>query len=502
MKSARLLSKLIHPSLAVFAAGLITAGCLPTEEAKEATKDISAPTMTLDLPVSLSGVVTADESTTQNTKSIPNISAVYRNSDTNSDPNACEEHFDPEANFLEDGYNMTRFLVGLSQQQSCFADFIMGSVVAQAGPWMNEGVITLPINEEDPGSPSHVKVSSSNDTVEVWLYFTDAETDLPTDTSLLEKLYLTWTGTGDNIQGQFFMVNLPLNQNDPDAPSGVRLDFTRTATSAENKIYLKLRDTHSGGMQGFRVDVRKDGVGEDATYYASSLIAFSDQPFPNFPAGLDNPNFAASAVVDATGLGASIATFQNFGITLEGDNDQNGVIDTAQNEFDLGAYQFDINDKIYFDPSLNDSALTTPYIEQISEWRNKSVSNSSYVADHVRAIPSPDSQFSILNCLEGDVLCDYNGNGVLDEDSGELLGWNLGVGYFTNTCGDDALVTSNCDTFINHLFSDNTFGSLTLNSTGTEPADWRRNALSDLTQLTSVHPDDDPNGTNTFDVPN
>ena len=484
---------------------LLFAGCVPKSET-EKLDEINAPKMTMDLPITLSSVLaTGNTSSTTSQKSNSTGNHALSNADTANDPGACEQYFDPEANFMENGYSMTRFLVGLSQQQSCFADFIMGSVVTMGKSWINQGIQNLPVDENDHGAPSHAQIEQSGDMVQVWLYFATHGEALPADKSTTNTLYLTWTGTGDDISGQFFMTNMPVNPEDPDAPEGVRVDFTRTTSTADNKIYLKMRDSHSGGMGGFRIDVSQVGVDANATYTAKGLITFNDQPFPNMPAGLDSPNFTASAVVNADGLGASIANFNNFGISLAMDNNGNGVIDTTapDYEMDLGTYQFTIADKTYFDPALNDELdTTTPFVEQVIEWKNKAAANAVYVADHQRIIANPSAPNSIINCLEGDTLCDFNGNGVLDADQGELIGWGLGTNYFADVCIDDATVTNDCNAFVDGLFAQGGFGNEIANSTDAEPTgDWRNEALINIVQLDTVHPTSDTTGETTFDVP-
>jgi hypothetical protein len=306
------------------------------------------------------------------------------------------------------------------------------------------------------------------------------------------------------------MVNMPANPEDPDAPEGLRVDFTRSATTAKNEIFLKMRDSHSGGMDGFRIDVSQTGTGTSAMYEAKGLITFLAQPFQDLPAGLDLPEFAAAAVVDANGVGASSANFNKFAVSLINDKDGDGTIEPSNQdgdqEFDLGTYQFNINDTTYFDPALfDDTDTSTPFVTQVTEWRHKSVNSADYVADHKiveGSVPAGLENYTMLKCLERDI-CDYNGNGVLDDNSGEWLGWNLGEGYFGTTCIDVAGTPGNdCSAFVNGFFQADMFGIGALNSTDPEPTgDWRSDSLSALTQLTSVHPDDDPTGVTTFTVP-
>ncbi len=458
---------------------------------------MTTPRITMGLPITLSSVVYDTN----------NKSSKLHSRATNSDPSDCSEHFDPHSNFMENGYSMSRFLVGLSQQQSCFADFIMASVVTQGTNWINQGVITLPSNPNDSEAPTHVQLEQSGDTNQVWLYFHIPGETLPTDRSNVNTLYLTWTGIENNMTGKFYMVNMPQQTDDPDAPEGLRVDFVRTTTSATNKIYLNMRETHSGGMGGFRIDVNRTGNGADAIYTAKGLITFLGQPFPNLPDGIALPEFSATAVVDADGLGATSANFNKFAVSLNNDSNQDGVIDPDANEFDLGSYQFDINDTTYFDPALYDSTDTeTPFVEQVLEWRNKSTGNATYIADHQRiqpSVPEAHANYTMFNCLERE-LCDYNGNGVLDDNSGEWEGWNLGVGYLTDTCIDDATVLNNdCNAFVSKFFESNMFGIVSLNSTALEPTDdWRNAELANITQLTTVHSEDDLTGETTFIVPN
>ena len=500
-------------SLTIGIAAILSLGlsaCIPenltkdsgtVDEGLDEATTIEAPQITMNLPVTLSGVIAQANASSKAGSHKMAIREI-------KDPSECEYYFDPQSNFMENGFAMSRFLVGLSQQQSCFADFIMGSIVAQGGVWVNKGPIAIPANPSDPDAPSHVQIEQSGDTTQVWLYFTTHDEDLPADKSNLQALYLTWTGSGTDITGQFFMVNMPVNPDDPDAPEGLRVDFVRTASTASNKIYLDMRTGHSAGMGGFRIDVSQTGTGTSATYEAKGLISFLGQPFQDLPEGLDFPEFAAAAVVDADGLGASSANFNKFAVSLVNDKDGDGTIEPVnqddEQEFDLGTYQFNINDKTYFDPSLYDATDTaTPFVTQVNEWRNKSVNGADYVADHEiiePAVPTGYDNYSMLKCLERD-LCDYNDNGI--KDGGDWDGWNLGDGYFTNTCIDTAGTANNdCTAFVNGFFQADLFGVGALNSTDTEPTgDWRNEKLNALTQLTNVHPDDDATGETTFDFP-
>lgn len=459
---------------------------------------IEAPEITMDLPITLSGVL-ADAKN----KSKAPIKVQGRNE--SNDLSQCEQYFDPNSDFLENGYNMARFLIGISQQQSCFADFIMKNITAQASIWLNKGVIALPINPNDPNAPSHLQIEQSGDSYQAWLFFTTHGADLPVDQSNLQTLYLGWSGTGEEIQGQFFLVNIALNENDPDTPTDVRVDFSRGASTATNQIYLNMPAGHSGGIAGFRIDVHQVGTSANAIYSAKGLITFNAQPFPDLPEGLDLPAFSVSAILDASGLGATSANFNKFAVTLNNDSNKDGSIDPAQKEFDLGSYQFNINDTTYFDPSLYAASnMQTAYVNQVTEWRNKTVNNANYVADYTRIEPTADpglENYTQLKCLERE-FCDYNENGILEENLGEWLGWNLGADYFTTTCIDNAATVNNdCNAFVGKIFEESLFGTFSLNSSNPEPTDWRNAELAGLTQLTSVHPDNATTGTFTFVIP-
>ncbi len=466
--------------------GLGLAACLPAEDehSHEHGGSIDAPQITMNLPSSLSGVVASGTNGKANVAGLATAPV--------DDPSQCEEYFDPHANFMDNGYAMTRFLVGLSQQQSCFADFIMSQILANAHDWIGQGPVQIPVDANDPEAPSHVQVEQSGDTYQVWLFFATPGEALPADLSTVQTVYLTWTGSGSDVQGRFYMVNMPLDTSDPDAPEGIRVDFTRTASTADNKIYIDMRTGHSAGMGGFRVDVNQTGSGVDAQYNAQGLITFLGQPFPNLPAGLDLPEFSAAAVVDADGLGAATASFNKFAVSLINDVDGNGTTDSAEDqaagEWNLGSYQFDINDKTYFDPSLYDSTVQTAFITQITEWRNKSVSGARYVSDQ----PRDTNANNMLTCLESATGC------------GGVPGWDFGTGYFSDPtlCDDDATASTDCNAFIGKLFEQDMFGISALNSTTPEPsADWRNAQLDSLLQLSSVHPSDDPSGATTFDIP-
>ncbi|MCZ6729464.1 MAG: hypothetical protein O7C61_07120, partial [SAR324 cluster bacterium] len=73
-----------------------------------------------------------------------------------SEPN-CD--FGQETDPFGNGYTMTKYLVSLSQSQSCLADFIIGQVTAQGTPLIGQGAI--PTGETAAGEPTHFQIEQS-----------------------------------------------------------------------------------------------------------------------------------------------------------------------------------------------------------------------------------------------------------------------------------------------------------------------------------------------------
>ena len=297
------------------------------------TSTLNAPDISMNLPVTLTGVVTTPSALT---------SKIIKQ-DTFQIETAAEDCSFPGAsqpNWMENGYTMTTFLVGLSQSQSCVADMVITGVARNGSRLINQGVYTIPVAERSAGGPTHVEIQESGGAYHVWIYFNAAgEADL----SLVQTMYITWSTLGTNTSGRFIMANRPDDVNDPGAPNRIRVDFIRNSETEKNMIYMGFADGHTYGLNGFRVDVSKTGSGESASYLAKGLISLSGQ-LPNLtlqysPETFPAPTMSVVAYAQTDGSGAAISGFKDFAIHFGNDS------------YNLGSYLYSAENRTYFDSS-------------------------------------------------------------------------------------------------------------------------------------------------------
>ena len=86
---------------------------------------------------------------------------------------------------------MTKFLVSLSQSQSCFADFLIGIIAANGQFFVNQGVIST--GETAAGEPTHVRLVQSGTTFTMLMYFDGS--------GVTPGMYFTWTTTSTTDSG-------------------------------------------------------------------------------------------------------------------------------------------------------------------------------------------------------------------------------------------------------------------------------------------------------------
>ncbi|MEE8396322.1 MAG: hypothetical protein V3S29_09730, partial [bacterium] len=173
--------------------------------------------------------------------------------------------FGQEDDPFGNAYGMTRFLVGLSQSQSCFADWLMTAVTTD-GAWMvNEGQISTG-NTAASGEMTFIEITQSADeaTYGVWFYWDDA--------GATPRLYLTWTNaSATDATGQMIWV-VPDNDASLTEPDAVRVDFSRSTASDVNEVYIRFPVTNQDTTQGFRVEVTANKSGASTTDLAKGLL--------------------------------------------------------------------------------------------------------------------------------------------------------------------------------------------------------------------------------------
>lgn len=411
---------------------------------------ISHPTLTMTLPDSL---------TNQSGGAGAYTAGAGFNAVTDPD---TECDFGSESDPFNNGYTMTKFLVGLSQGQSCFADFLIGIITTQGLPWVNQGL--LAVGDGADGDPTHIQIVQSGDgsTFTLWLYFDGA--------GVTPGLYLTWTTSGADTTGQMIWI-VAANAASQTEPDAVRVDFSRTSNVDTNQLYIRFPETNEGSADGFRAEVTATESSGSTTYEAKGLINLTGQWEGNsLPAGedFDPASYSMVTVSDEDGMGASIASF--IDAAIDTDNGQ-----SAPDDLDFGSYQFTLEDRAYFKATGTE------------EWRNKNVTAARYVNTSGTNSRSGTSLGTFIDCLED---TDCTGFGIPD--------LQLGTNYFTSSCGETD--GDDCTDFIDAIFQEGLFGG-NANSTDPEPSgDFRMEALNAATQITEVWPTG-LDRTTTFDIP-
>ena len=305
---------LSRPNLILFVPllSLALSACAPKEE-----EDIGAPQMSMNLPASLTG-----DAQPTNTASV-----ALRQSGEADD---CA--FAGASDWMANGYKMTQFLLGLSESQSCFIDFLIHAVGKNKSGLLDKGLVKVG-NPDDPDSPKFVQLEKAGDTYQLWLLF-----DENGDTSN-KVLYLTWTGSENNATGQMIMKGIGQNtctaQDCP--PDKARLDFVRSEAQDKNEMYFGYPDA-AEALAGFRVEVTRTGSGSSKQYEAKGYIKAKSQPMPNLPTTetFNVPSFSVLTISDRDGMGGSIANFQDFALHLAG------------TDYSYGSYHLTLTDKAYF----------------------------------------------------------------------------------------------------------------------------------------------------------
>lgn len=401
---------------------------------------LDAPNVRMSLPVSLTGTVSTGgqaASSPSLTKDIANNTTAITASDTD-----CHNNGANQENWMENGYTLTTFLVGISQSQSCFADMIISGVAANGATLVNKGLYTIP-NPEVSG-PTHVEIQETGGAYHVWIYFNEAGL---AELSQVHTLYITWSTLGTDSTGRFIMANSPFDVNDPGAPDRVRVDFSRGSSGDTNSIYMGFPEPHSIGINGFRVDVSKTGSADSASYLAKGLISLTNQldlngalQFSSESFAADTPSMTMVAYAGADENGAAISKFNDIAMHI-GDE---------LNTFNLGSYRYTTEDRSYFTSA---AAI---------EWQRFTVAPAVYV-----------------NVTEGNSRIEHEPDWL-----SSVASWlSLDSNYFTDTCTEVDGV--DCSAFMQAFYDigifDGTMGGT--NSSETEPNDVRTAQLDDAVQF-------------------
>jgi hypothetical protein len=452
-------TSLIRTGLLSAVALFVLSACEVPEDSNPQSSALDRPTIAMDLPITLTGIVSTNGQL-QADGAVDKLGTTYEV--TSSDE--CSFDGASQGNWMENGYTMTTFLVGLSQAQSCIADLVIGGVTENGASLVNEGVYTIPAADRNSANdPSHLEIQQIGGAYHVWLYFNDNST-LPSDVSTVPTMYITWSTSGTDTTGKFVMSSLPYNEADPGAPTRLRVDFTRSSTVDTNTVYMGFANDHPHGVNGFKVVVSETAGTDSATYNASGLMELAKQPLEStlpsaeVTAGsFSAPSLSMVAYADETGAGASIASYQDWAHHI-GDGTAN---------LNLGTYEYTLTNRTYFD-NLG-----------VIEWNNKTVpaNSASYIngeGSNTRSVivNSVDVTSGTLASIEAAMTTAY----LTDYTN-----------YFTNTC-PDTTSGGDCQAFIQWFFDNGFGGSEADNSSTAEPNDGRKLELDGAEQLTEIWP--------------
>lgn len=433
--------------------GLMTACCTVLLISCGGTTDDAATTFTskvaLSLPDSMTGgknaggvapiagmKISKTQTTTQTTSAQGTSQPCAFNGAGNDDP-------------FQNGYNMTRFMVGAIASWTCVADLFIN--IAEYVP--HDGLIKETDNDTqagnyDPKDPTHYSVTDEpGDKVTVRLYYgyDRVAPPLPADAP---EFFASWIESeNDNIEGRLVFDVLAINGLDrnPDDPTAMRLDFTYTEVQKLATMYLAF-GAGNEWANGLRIEVTEDLDVNPATqvYLARGLLDMKRQ-FIDTPGVPELPLFQMYTVSNKLGIGAASADFVDVALPLELN---------AGTGNHLGNYIFSKLDKYFFQE------------DKEWDWVDKTINTSEYRG--ARTTPAT-----------GGTLLPFDPSLDLI-----ILALALDPAYFTGSACN--MVNDDCTDLLNAIFRDG-FADQEPNQ-GADPMDWRSTAIDGHVDLGSVYP--------------
>lgn len=350
---------------------------------------------------------------------------------------------------FENGYHMTRFLVGAIASWTCVADLFIN--IAEFVP--NDGLIKETDNNTnagsyDPKDPTHYSVTDEGGgKIAVRLYY-GFDRAMPPVAADIPQFFAAWIeGEGDNIDGRlvFDVVTIAGVERNSDDPAAMRLDFNYTETQKLATMYIKF-DGGNEWANGLRIEVTEDlGVNPLTQVYLARGLLDMKRQFVDTPGVPELPAFQMYTTANKLGEGAAIADFVDVALPLELN---------AGTGNHLGNYIFTKVDKYFFQE------------DESWDWVDKAITTSEYRG--VRTTPAT-----------GGTLLPFDPSLDLI-----ILALALDPDYFTGTAcnavGDD------CNDLLNAIFQDG-FSDQEPNQ-GTDPMDWRSTVVETPSYLGSVYP--------------
>lgn len=358
-----------------------------------------------------------------------------------------EDDNDPFRN----GYDTTRFLVSTMATWTCVADLLidLADVIAHDGIIVESDNDTL-ASDYESDDPTHYSITDDSDTqvtVRMYYGYDRANPPVPTD---IPDFYVSWSQTSDDIVQGRMIINANgingANQNSDD-PALMRMDFDFDADQRSADMFLQFNGDNQWA-EGFRIQITKDLNASPLAqvFTARGLIKMAGQFFP-VPGITETPNIQFYTVSDLLGNGAAIEEVQDFSLPLL----LNFFLDNH-----LGNYLFTKTDLYFFEGDQDwEYIYKTVTSSEYRDGRNTPATGGSW-------LPFDPSLDMIINAL------------------------SLANSYFTgNQC---AIIGDDCNDLLNAVFLDGFAGQE--QNQGSDPMDWRSDALNNANYLSSIYPND------------
>jgi len=350
---------------------------------------------------------------------------------------------------FRNGYETTRFMISVMATWTCIADLLidLSDVVPHDGIILETDNDTLsPGYEAD--EPTHYSVIDDSGTQVTLRMYYGYPRNAPPQIGDNAQFYISWNKIDDEtVQGRMIVDARSIDAADRknDDPDMMRMDFDFTPQKRMADMYLRF-DSGNRWAEGFRIQVTRDDTASPLgqVFTARGLINMTGQFLP-LPGVGEIPQIQFFTVSDLLGNGAAIEEIQDLSLPL--------VVNIFQNNH-LGNYLFTKRDIYFFED------------DQDWEYINKTVTSSQYRGARNTAasggswLPFNPSLDMIMAALE------------LDSD------------YFAGSkC---AQLNDDCNHLLNAVFVDG-FADQERNQ-GSDPMDWRSNALAGASYLESVYP--------------
>ncbi|MDJ0780611.1 MAG: hypothetical protein QNJ22_01505 [Desulfosarcinaceae bacterium] len=350
---------------------------------------------------------------------------------------------------FRNGYEMTKFMVSAVATWTCFTDTLIElaeTVVHDDRIHATDNDIRRP--DYDPDDPTHYWISDDSATQTTIRFYYGYDREVPPQREDAPQFFLSWLrSNADGLQGRLVIDGTGVNAaaRNPDDPIWMRMDFNYGTTDKFVDTFMRF-DAGNPWADGFRLQLTKDlSAGPlEQVFTALGLIAMKAQ-FLTAQGIEEVPDVHMFTVSDDFGNGAALAEYRQLALPLELN---------AGTDNHLGNYLFDKRDIYFFEADMD------------WDWVSKSIHTAVYRGG--RTTPA-----------DGGTWIPFDPS--LDMIAAEL---DLGFDYFTGElCAE---TDDDCLALLTAVFSDGFAGQEP--NQGSDPLDWRSDALANATSLESVYP--------------